>query len=111
MPIYEYRCPSCGRFEQLQKVSDPPLQSCPRCESKGEKHSVERLVSSAAFHLKGSGWYKTDYKSSGSQGSSSVTKKEDAGSVAQGGEKPSESKGESKGESKSEAKVEKGSAE
>ncbi len=74
MPIYEYDCPSCGRFEQIQKVSEKPLKTCPSCAEKGKKSTVERLVSSAAFHLKGSGWYKTDYASSSKTGSSKSAK-------------------------------------
>ena len=64
MPIYEYKCPSCGVIEVIQKISDDVLTECPECP--GEK--IERLVSASAFHLKGQGWYKTDYSSSGSAG-------------------------------------------
>lgn len=69
MPIYEYDCPACGRFEQIQKVSDPVLKSCPQCAEKGKESAVQRAVSTAAFHLKGSGWYKTDYAASSANGS------------------------------------------
>jgi putative FmdB family regulatory protein len=59
VPIYEYQCASCGeRLEKLQKVSDEPLTQCPSCD----KPALQRLVSAAAFHLKGSGWYVTDFK-------------------------------------------------
>ncbi|MEJ2094769.1 MAG: zinc ribbon domain-containing protein [Gammaproteobacteria bacterium] len=59
MPIYEYQCASCGvRLEKLQKVSDKPLTQCPSCD----KPALQKLVSAAAFHLKGSGWYVTDFK-------------------------------------------------
>ena len=59
MPIYEYRCDSCGAsHEALQKMSDLPLTDCPVC---GEPQLV-KLVSAAAFHLKGGGWYQTDFK-------------------------------------------------
>ena len=61
MPIYEYKCPECGVIEVIQKFNDRPLTTCPNCASKGHKNKVSRLVSAAAFHLKGSGWYKTDY--------------------------------------------------
>jgi len=61
MPIYEYQCSSCGKIsEALQKFSDPPLKACPNCETE----SLKRLVSQTSFHLKGSGWYATDYKPS-----------------------------------------------
>ena len=58
MPIYEYRCSSCGHeLESLQKFADAPLTSCPAC--KGE--TLVKLVSAAGFHLKGSGLYATDF--------------------------------------------------
>lgn len=59
MPIYEYRCASCGaELEKLQKISDPPLLECPECG----KDALVKLVSASSFRLKGSGWYETDFK-------------------------------------------------
>ena len=59
MPFYEYRCQSCGHeLEALQKISDEPLKDCPDCED----GQLRRLVSAAAFRLKGGGWYETDFK-------------------------------------------------
>lgn len=59
MPIYEYRCSACGfQKEYLQKMSDAPLTNCPECG--GE--TFAKLISAAGFHLKGSGWYATDFK-------------------------------------------------
>lgn len=59
MPIYEYRCETCGHeLETFQKVSDFALQECPACKNK----TLKRLISASAFHLKGSGWYVTDFK-------------------------------------------------
>lgn len=59
MPIYEYRCTSCGaELEKLQKISDPPLVQCPECG----KDALVKLVSASSFRLKGSGWYETDFK-------------------------------------------------
>ena len=59
MPIYEYRCGQCGHeFEVLQKISDAPVKKCPKCNS----NNPQRLVSAAAFKLKGTGWYETDFK-------------------------------------------------
>jgi putative FmdB family regulatory protein len=66
MPIYEYEREDGSVFEVIQKISDEPLTECPET---GQK--VQRLISSSAFHLKGSGWYKTDYSSSGSAGTAS----------------------------------------
>jgi len=59
MPIYEYRCGACG-FQQefLQKMSAVPLTDCPECG----KPSFSKMVTAAGFHLKGSGWYATDFK-------------------------------------------------
>jgi len=60
MPIYEYRCSSCGQeFEILQKVSDAPLKKCPECG----KPALQKLISAPSFRLKGGGWYETDFKS------------------------------------------------
>lgn len=62
MPIYEYECGECGhRLESIQKMSDAPLTDCPTCGQPG----LKRLVSAAGFQLKGTGWYATDFKSSG----------------------------------------------
>lgn len=69
MPIYEYSCPVCGVFEVMQGSSEKPLKKCPECEKNGKKNAVERVMSASAFHLKGAGWYKTDYSSSGKGGS------------------------------------------
>jgi putative FmdB family regulatory protein len=64
MPIYEYRCSSCGHeLEALQKFADAPLTDCPACSAQ----SLVKLVSAAGFQLKGSGWYATDFKGSGSR--------------------------------------------
>ena len=62
MPIYEYRCASCGHeLEALQRLSDAPLTECPACH----KPELQKLVSAAGFQLKGSGWYVTDFRNSG----------------------------------------------
>ncbi len=59
MPIYEYRCESCEhKLEKLQRMSDGKLVDCPECK----QPALKRLVSAAAFRLKGSGWYETDFK-------------------------------------------------
>lgn len=64
MPIYEYACGSCGRrLEKLQKLGDAPLADCPACR----EPALRKLVSAAAFRLKGSGWYETDFKDGKSQ--------------------------------------------
>ena len=64
MPIYEYRCASCGfEDEFLQKLSAPRLTECPKCG----KPTFEKQVSAAGFQLKGNGWYATDFKNSGAK--------------------------------------------
>ena len=75
MPIYEYECAACGRIEVMQKASEAPLTLCPECDKSGKKSKVERVISASAFHLKGGGWYKTDYSSSSSGAASSSTTK------------------------------------
>ncbi|QOC23066.1 zinc ribbon domain-containing protein [Wenzhouxiangella sp. AB-CW3] len=103
MPIYEYRCQSCGHeLEKLQKMSDEPLVDCPACG----QPALNKLVSAAGFRLKGGGWYETDFKKDGKRnlagdpGGGSETKKDsksDSGSSAGGGEKSSSGKSESTG--------------
>ena len=64
MPIYEYRCAACGHQQEfLQKVSDAPMTVCTQCG----KTAFEKMVTAAGFQLKGSGWYATDFKNSGSK--------------------------------------------
>ena len=73
MPLYEYECEACGhRFETIRKFSDAPLETCPKCGG-----AVHKLQSAPAFHLKGSGWYITDYA------------RKDQGGTASGKDKPS----------------------
>jgi len=96
MPIYEYRCSGCGhQQEYIQKVNDPQHTQCPACG----KETYSKMLSAAGFQLKGSGWYATDFKGSGS--SKPATKPADANT---GGSKPAETKSESKSESKAESK-------
>ncbi len=57
MPIYEYQCDRCGKIEEaLQSINDKPLTKCAHCSGK-----LHKLISHSAFHLKGTGWYVTDY--------------------------------------------------
>jgi putative FmdB family regulatory protein len=59
MPIYEYQCGACGHtLETLQKISEPPLTTCPACGAE----TLQKLISASAFRLKGGGWYETDFK-------------------------------------------------
>jgi putative FmdB family regulatory protein len=77
MPIYEYHCGKCGDFEIMQKISDKPLASCPTCRRK-----VTKLISSTTFHLKGSGWYITDYARKGEGGGTKSEKKSEGTSTS-----------------------------
>jgi putative FmdB family regulatory protein len=97
MPIYEYRCEHCGDFEEMQRITDPPLTKCPRCRRK-----VRRLISSTSFQLKGSGWYVTDYARAGSNNRSDKKSEKSEGSSTS--ETTSEKKSEAKSETKSETK-------
>jgi len=93
MPIYEYRCADCGfQNEYLQRMSDAPQTDCPECG----KPSLKKMVTAAGFHLKGSGWYATDFKNNGAK------PRKDADKPAEGAKKE-ESKTESKTESKPDA--------
>ena len=94
MPIYEYRCSTCGfQEEYLRKVSDPLLSVCPECE----KETFGKMLTAAGFQLKGGGWDATDFKHSGAK---PVAKSAGEGaSASQSGDK-SASAGEGKSESK-----------
>ncbi len=71
MPIYEYACKKCDEeFEVSQRITDEPLKRslCPHC---GKRTAVTKLISRSSFHLKGSGWYATDYGKNGAKSPSS----------------------------------------
>lgn len=73
MPIYEYECCDCGQVQEImQKMSDKPLSKCPHCSGK-----VQKLISHSSFHLKGSGWYATDYANRHSGAKAAESKKPD----------------------------------
>jgi len=75
MPIYEYECTNCGRIvEAIQKFSERPLTKCTHCSGK-----LQKLISHSSFHLKGTGWYVTDYAGK-SSGNSSQHKAESSSS-------------------------------
>ena len=85
MPIYEYRCASCGhQLEAMQKISEAPLTACPACQDS----ALRKKISPVAFRLKGGGWYETDFKS-GQQRNVAGSDEDKAKSKPQGdGEKP-----------------------
>jgi putative FmdB family regulatory protein len=76
MPIYEYRCTSCGHVtEVLQRSrSDKPLKKCPKCSG-----DVEKLISRSSFQLKGGGWYATGYARKGTGGETGKDKAQGSG--------------------------------
>ena len=82
MPLYEYQCGRCGRFEVIRKFSDEPLTVCPTC---GQE--IQKLLSAPAIQFKGTGWYITDYarKSSGGEKSKDGGSGKDASSSTETG--------------------------
>ena len=112
MPIYEYKCQSCGeRYEKLQKYSDAPCKKCPRCGG-----ALKKLISSPAIQFKGSGFYITDYakknspseekkiKADSGQKNAAESKTAEANSAPAKTEAVSESKTAPKTEAKSDSK-------
>ena len=101
MPIYEYACSRCGhQLEALQKLTDAALTTCPACRAE----SLVKKISAAGFQLKGSGWYATDFRSSGTKPPAGDTPKPaDAPSEAAKGDSPKPA-GDAPAEGKSEAK-------
>jgi putative FmdB family regulatory protein len=93
MPTYEYLCKACEHeFEREQRISDPPVKSCPNCKSK----QVKRLLSAPRFHLKGGGWYSDLYGSS-KPGAKKGSDKKDGGASSGAAEPTSPSKGDGGG--------------
>jgi putative FmdB family regulatory protein len=99
LPLYEYQCDRCGRFELILKFSDPPLLTCPTCG--GE---VQKLLSAPAIQFKGTGWYITDYaRKSGGKESKGGESKSGEGASSSGAKDGASSKDTSKSESGSKA--------
>ncbi|MGD8665340.1 MAG: zinc ribbon domain-containing protein [Desulfobacterales bacterium] len=70
MPIYEYECTKCAKIEEVfQKFSDKPLVKCQHCGAK-----LQKLISQSTFHLKGTGWYVTDYANKATSDSAAAEK-------------------------------------
>jgi len=110
MPIYEYRCSSCGHeLEALQKFSDAPLVACPSCSAM----ALVKKVSAAGFQLKGSGWYATDFKGGGAkpapakdEGAAASGSAAATDAAAKGDSKGGDSKGDSRSDTASTSKSE-----
>jgi putative FmdB family regulatory protein len=94
LPLYEYRCTSCGySFEKIQKFSEEPLKSCPKCEG-----VLIRPVTAPALRFEGAGWYVNDYAGKGGAkaGEAAADKSAEGASKTEAGAKPaSESKSDS----------------
>lgn len=89
MPIYEYRCNSCQHeLEKLQKLSDPPLVTCPVCH----EEALRKKASAAGFRLKGGGWYETDFKSDKRKNIAGDSDSDASGSSSGKAEKPESEK-------------------
>jgi putative FmdB family regulatory protein len=98
MPIYEYRCASCGHQQEfLQKVSDTPLTVCTQCG----KPTFSKMLTAAGFQLKGSGWYATDFRNKGAAPAKAAESSGEAKPAA------TEGKGEAKPAASSEGKGDK----
>jgi len=95
MPIYEYECTKCGKnFEIFQKIGDDPLTECRVCGG-----ALNKLISQCSFHLKGTGWYVTDYKKPTDSVGGKYREKKEESSVS---EPAAETKAETKTETKTE---------
>ena len=85
MPIYAYRCASCGHAKDvLQKISDPVLSICPACGAE----AFTKQVTAAGFQLKGSGWYVTDFRQGAKPAAKGGAAKETAQVNASAGDAP-----------------------
>ena len=97
MPIYEYECPKCGRFEVIEKVAESPSKKSRPCETPGCKEKMKRVMSASAFVLKGSGWYKTDYSSSNGSSTNGSAPSDSSSSSSEKSTKSDSDKGSKKG--------------
>lgn len=89
MPIYAYRCSSCGHAQDLlQKISDPVLTTCPACGAE----AFTKQVTAAGFQLKGSGWYVTDFRGGSSAAKKDADKGADQAGAAGTADKPAADK-------------------
>jgi len=100
MPIYEYRCSSCGHeLEALQKITEPVLTQCPACR----REALVKQVWAAGFQLTGSGWYATDFKNGGKPAAKSPAKSDAKADAKGDGNGTAATSSESKGDSASES--------
>ncbi|GAA6143433.1 FmdB family zinc ribbon protein [Hydrogenophaga sp. 5NK40-0174] len=96
MPIYAYKCESCGHAKDvLQKMSDAPLTVCPSCGA----DAFRKQLTAAGFQLKGSGWYATDFRGGSSSGANATSADGGSGESAPASAEASSAKTENKGKS------------
>ena len=92
MPFYEYECTKCNHHTEIfQRISDKPVTKCEKCSGK-----MKKLISQSSFHLKGSGWYVTDYASKSGGYNGKCSSKENSCSTDAATDSPKEAKAESK---------------
>lgn len=107
MPIYAYKCSSCGHQQDvLQKISEDPLTICPACG----QASFAKQVTAAGFQLKGSGWYVTDFRDNGAKKEAKSDSKNDGKSDGKSDGKPAETAGKSDAPAKADGAAAAGSA-
>ena len=108
MPIYEYECRGCGELHEfIQKFSDSPKRKCPSCG----KLRLKKLISAAAFHLKGDGWYVTDFRDKGKSKDKGKSDSAESSSDSKSDSKSSDSKSSESKSSESKSSDSKGGGE
>jgi putative FmdB family regulatory protein len=97
MPIYAYKCAECSHeLDVIRKVSDPPLTECPNCG----KSALVKQITAAGFHLKGGGWYVTDFRDGGSGKKKDTGKPDEKAKTDQVADSNAEAKSDTKGDTK-----------
>ena len=95
MPIYAYKCAGCSHeLDVIRKVSDPPLTECPNCG----KPALVKQITAAGFHLKGAGWYVTDFRDGGSGKKKDEDKPDEKAKTDQVADSSADTKGDTKGD-------------
>ena len=103
MPAYDYRCQACANvFEKTQRITEPAGATCPKCGGS----ECQRIITGGTFHLKGSGWYASDYKAKSAEPGASASGE---GVAGKGDAAPAESSAPAKNDAKTDAKTDAGS--
>jgi putative FmdB family regulatory protein len=102
MPIYAYKCAECSHeLDVIRKVSDPPLTECPNCG----KPALVKQITAAGFHLKGAGWYVTDFRNAGSGKKKDAGKPDEKAKTDQVADSNAEAKADTKADTKGDTKT------